>query len=115
MGRRTRNLPAPPQVVWTSLVAPHQPGTRPWLNLLGDEVEPQMLSSTEHVEVIWTSLWPSRPLDEVRLHLTASGGGTDLEFTLLSPDEPPDDSKLGHLRRRLNVLLFADLRFSYGQ
>ncbi|WP_245645576.1 hypothetical protein [Pseudonocardia acaciae] len=42
-------------------------------------------------------------------------GETSLRFTLLTPDEAPDQSKTGHLRRRLNQLLFADLRFSYGQ
>lgn len=115
LGRRTRNLPAPPQVVWSTLVAPRQPGTRPWLNLLDDEVEPRVLSSTEPREVVWASLWPGRPNDQIRLRLTAGHGGTDLEFTLLTPDEPPDDSRLGHLRRRLNILLFADLRYSYGQ
>jgi hypothetical protein len=42
---------------------------------------------------VWSSLWPSRPHDQVQ----------------------PDQSKLGHLRKRLNHLLGADLRFSYGQ
>jgi hypothetical protein len=60
-------------------------------------------------------LWPSRPNDEVHLELTAAGSETSLRFRLLTPDNPPDESKTGHLRRRLNELLFADLRFSYGQ
>jgi hypothetical protein len=40
---------------------------------------------------------------------------TLLRFVLLTPDDPPDQSKTGHLRRRMNQPLFADLRFSYGQ
>ncbi|MBB5914421.1 hypothetical protein BJY24_003288 [Nocardia transvalensis] len=35
--------------------------------------------------------------------------------TLPAADPPPDQSKTGHLRYRLNKLLFADLRYSYGQ
>jgi hypothetical protein len=34
---------------------------------------------------------------------------------LLAVGDPPDDSKAGHIRKRINHLLFADLRFSYGQ
>lgn len=31
-------------------------------------------------------------------------------------DEPrPDDSLIGHLRKRMNVLINADLRYSFGQ
>jgi hypothetical protein len=40
---------------------------------------------------------------------------TALHFTLLAAGDPPDDSKTGHIRRRVSQLLFADLRFSYGQ
>jgi hypothetical protein len=45
----------------------------------------------------------------------ATGSETLLRFSLLTPDGPPDESKTGHLRRRMNQLLFADLRYSYGQ
>jgi hypothetical protein len=34
---------------------------------------------------------------------------------LLTPGQAPDVSKTGHLRKWLNQLLFADLRYSYGQ
>ena len=116
IGSRARTLPAPPAVVRASLVDPHRPGTRPWLVLLSDEVEPVVLASEEPGRVVWSSLWPSRPNDRVHFELTASGdGGTSLRFTLLTPDEAPDASKTGHLRRRMNQLLFADLRFSCGQ
>jgi len=115
IGSKARKLPAPPAAVWDSLVDPQQPGARPWLTLLPDEVEPKILASEKPHRIVWSSLWPSRPNDEVHLALTAVGGETSLRFTLLTPDEAPDQSKTGHLRRRLNHLLFADLRFSYGQ
>ncbi|QIS05397.1 hypothetical protein F5X71_26535 [Nocardia brasiliensis] len=112
IGERARQLPAPPRVVWASLAGPR----RPWLRLLADEVEPVVLAAEEPRLVVWSSLWPSRPDDQVRIELTATtGGATVLRFVLRTPSEVPDPSKLGHLRRRLNTILFADLRFSYGQ
>ena len=83
--------------------------------MLSDEVEPEILVAEEPTRLVWSSLWPSRPDDQVQLELSSVGGETTLTFTLLTPEEPPDPSKLGHLRRRLNQLLGADLRFSYGQ
>ncbi|MEU0532882.1 hypothetical protein [Amycolatopsis tolypomycina] len=116
IGSRARTLPAPPGVVWDSLVAPRRAGTRPWLHLLADEVEPSVLTAEKPGRVTWSSLWPSRPDDRILFGLTAArDGGTLLRFTLLTPGEAPDQSKTGHLRRRLNQLLFADLRHSYGQ
>ncbi|MGN6132508.1 MAG: hypothetical protein ACTHOK_19430 [Nocardioidaceae bacterium] len=88
-GSRARKLPAPPPIVWDSLTSPQKPGARPWLDLLED--------------------------DQILLELAADETETSLRFTLLTPDERPDDSKTGHIRRRINQLLFADLRFSYGQ
>lgn len=114
LARRTRNLPAPPPVVWRSLACPDEAGTRPWLALLDDETAPTVLEADEPHALVWSTLWPDRPDDEVHFRLTPHAGGTNLEFVLLSPDQP-DESTLGHVRRRLNVLLFADLRYSYGQ
>lgn len=114
-GSRARRLPAPPRIVWQSLTDIHAPGARPWLDLLHDEVEPRVLESESPVRVVWSSLWPSRPDDRVLLELAAVDAETSLRFTLLTPGELPDDSKTGHLRKRMNQVLFADLRFSYGQ
>jgi hypothetical protein len=115
LGSKARKLPASPAIVWESLMDPRLPGARPWLNLLDDEVEPTILDAEKPIRVVWSSLWPSRPNDQVHLELTAVASETSLRFTLLTPDDPPDASKTGHLRRRVNHLLFADLRFSYGQ
>lgn len=114
IGSRAGKLPAPPSAVWSSLAEPDQPGARPWLALLPDEVEPRILLADKPSRVVWSSLWPSRPNDEVHFELTAVDGQTSLRFTLLTPDELPDESKTGHLRYRMNHLLFADLRSSYG-
>jgi len=52
----------------------------------------------------------------VVLDLTSDGeGGSRLGFTLLAAGDPPDPALTGHIRKRINQVLFADLRFSYGQ
>ena len=92
LGDRTRQLPAPPHVVFTSLTHPGLPGARPWLVLLDDEVPPVILSSHEPHRVQWSSLWPSRPNDLVDLELSPKDGGTLLRFILSTPDEEPDET-----------------------
>ena len=115
LGRRTRNLPAPPPIVWDSLADPHRPGTRPWLTLRSDEVEPSVLDSRKPVLVVWSSIWPQTPDQEIRFELASDGAsGTDLTWILTSPVEM-DGAAVGHRRFRLNHLLWAELRYSYGQ
>jgi hypothetical protein len=65
-------------------------------------------------QVVWSSLWSSRPDARIRFDLTASSG-TYLRWTLLVDEPAPDASKLGHMRKRLNVLINANLRYSFGQ
>ncbi|WP_300013142.1 hypothetical protein [Pseudonocardia sp.] len=112
-GTRRRNLPAPPHVVGESLGEPDRDPARPWLFLLDGEERPVVLERTAQ-RVVWSSLWPRRPEALIVFDLDAGGGGTDLRWTLLV-DELPDASLLGHYRRRINVLINANLRYSYGQ
>lgn len=58
IGSRAQILPAPPHVVWRSLTAPDEPGTRAWLapGLLADEVVPTVLESDEPTRVVWSTL-----------------------------------------------------------
>jgi hypothetical protein len=98
------------------LTQPHEPGARDWLRLLDDEVEPQVLEAEEPGLVVWSSRWPVRPDDVVRLELSAAvGGGTSLRWTMTTEAEPPDGGFVGYARFRLNHLLWSDLRLSYGQ
>jgi hypothetical protein len=115
IGSRERRQPAPPHVVWRSLVEPHQPGARSWLDLLDDEVEPRIVQAVEPNLVIWSSLWPSRADDTIRFDLRPSGVETALHWMVLTNNPPPDASKTGHLRYRMNVLVNERLRLSYGQ
>jgi hypothetical protein len=115
IGSRERTLPAPPHVVWQSLVDPAEAAARPWLRLLDDEVPPRILAAEEPQLVVWSSLWLRRPDDVVRLELRpAPDGSTSLRWTMVTAGELPDAGLTGHVRHRLDRLLWADLRLSYG-
>lgn len=115
LGSRERTQPPPPAIVWGSLTEPGQPAARPWLDLLPDEVPPRVLEAVKPTLVVWSSLWPDRPLDRVHFDLRPAGSGCALRWTLTTTGEPPTASRLGHLRYRLNVLINERLRLSYGQ
>lgn len=86
-GTRRRGQPAPPRVVFEALTTPDQHPARPWLLLLADERRPDVVEAVEPGLVVWSSLW----------------------------DRRPDASHLGHLRRRINELVNANLRYTFGQ
>ncbi|WP_029110426.1 hypothetical protein [Mycobacterium sp. URHD0025] len=117
IGSRQRNLPAPPHVVFDDLTVPSRSPARSWLNLLDDEVAPVVLESRAPGRVVWSSLWPRQPDARITFELPQGGpgGGTDLRWTL-SVDEPaPDEKMAGHMRKRINTLIHANLRQTYGQ
>lgn len=115
IGTRKRNQPAPPSAVFEALTQPDRPGARLWLRLLEDEVRPQVIEHRAPEYVLWSTLWPRRRDAVIRFDLLPGGGGTDLRWTL-SVDEPvPDESLLNHLRKRMNQLINAELRYSFGQ
>ena len=114
-GRRQRALPAPPHVVAGSLIEPDSDSARPWLHLLPDGQRPAIVEARPSELVVWSSLWPTLPDAQVRFDIRPDGQGTDLTWTLLLAEPLPDDSKLGHLRKRINQLINANLRYTYGQ
>jgi hypothetical protein len=116
IGRRTKNQPPPPHIVFAALTEPHRDPTRPWLDLRHDEQEPTVLESRSPDLVVWSSIWPSRPDARLRFDLLpdASGQGTELCWSLTVDDPEPDGSKIGHLRKRVNELINANLRYSFG-
>ena len=115
VGTRKKNQPAPPSVVFEALTEPERPGGRPWLRLLADEIRPRVLESDEPGLVVWASIWPKRPDAVIRFDLPGSGGGTDLRWTLSVEEPVPDDALVGHLWKRLNQLINAELRYFFGQ
>jgi len=104
-------------VVFESLLDPDRDPTRPWLVLLEDEQRPLVLTRHKPDTLIWSSLWIKRPDAHVRFELPPgkTGSGTDLRWTLLLQEPHPDAVLLGHLRKRLNVLINGNLRYSFGQ
>lgn len=82
-----------------------------------DETEPVVLEVNEPHLVVWSSLWPVRPDARIRFDLPYDAGqqGTDLLWTLEVDEPEPEAPLLGHMRKRLNVLINAELRYSFGQ
>lgn len=117
IGSRMRKQPAPPRVLFEALTQPDRDPARPWLVLLDDEQRPTVLHTDESALVIWSSLWRRRPDATVRFTLSpeAGGEGTDLRWTLLVEPPEPDPALVGHLRKRINQLINANLRLSLGQ
>jgi len=116
-GRRTQELPAPPHVVWSDLRTPRREGVRAWLDLQDDERAPAILEADEPTRIVWSSLWPDRPDDRIELIIAPYESETALEFVWSAPEgsDVPSAGRIGHVRKRLNVLLFGELRYSYGQ
>lgn len=110
-----RSQPAPARVLWLSLTQPRDPAARQWLELLDDEIDPRILDSIEPTLVVWSSLWPDRPDESIRFDILPAGQGCQVRWTLLTTGARPTESKLGHMRLRLNVLINERLRRSYGQ
>ena len=114
LGTRGKEQPPPPHVVHEALVTPNRDPARQWLQLLDDEVPPVVLEATAPSLVVWSSIWVKRPQAQVRFDLEQAGQGCYLRWTLTDVDDP-GDALVGHMRKRLNVLVNAELRCSFGQ
>lgn len=115
IGSRRRSQPAPPHVVFEALTEPDRDPSRPWLELLEDEQRPTVLHSEAPSTLTWSSLWTKRPDAVVRFDLPGGRAGTDLRWTFFVDEPAPGDALVGHMRKRLNQLINANLRFTFGQ
>ncbi|MBL7501162.1 hypothetical protein I6A84_10820 [Frankia sp. CNm7] len=116
IGSRRRGQPAPPHVVFEALTNPDRDPARPWLTLLRDERRPRVVTARPPDVLVWSSLWPKRPDATIHFDLPRAGdGGTDLRWTLYVDEPIPDASTVGHMRKRLNQLVNANLRYTFGQ
>jgi hypothetical protein len=103
-------------VVFEALSNPDCDPSRPSLDLLDDEQRPNVLRSDAPTSLVWSSLWIKRPDATITFDLPPdSGSGTDLRWTLHVEEPVPTDALVGHMRKRLNQLLNANLRFTFGQ
>lgn len=119
VGTNQRNLPPPPHIVFAALVRADAveaalPGS--WLSILADEQPPTVLASEHPSLVVWSSLWPARQDAVIRFELPAgkNGDGTDLRWVLLVEKPPPPGAALGHMFKRINQLINANLRYTFG-
>jgi hypothetical protein len=116
IGSRRRNQPAPPHVMFEALTDPDRDPNRPWLDLVDDEQRPKVLHSDAPSPLVWSSLWIKRPDATVTFELPPGfGGGTELRWTLHVVEPVPAQALIGHMRKRLNELINANLRFTFGQ
>lgn len=113
---RKRNQPPPPRVVFDALIEHDRDPARPWLDLRDDEHRPRVVRAHGASTVVWSSLWTKRPDAIVQFELSPSvDGGTALRWTLYVDEPLPDAAAVGHMRKRLNQLINANLRFTFGQ
>src|SRR4051794_40499082 len=114
LGSRRKSQPAPARYVYEALSEPNRDPARQWLALLDDEVPPAMLNCEEPIVVTWSSIWRKRPEAQVRFDIEPGGQGCDLRWTLLDVADP-GPALVGHMCKRLNQLINAELRYSFGQ
>ena len=100
-----------------ALVRPNSDPARQWLTLAADEQRPEVVESVRPELVVWSSLWAHRPDALIRFDLPPdkAGQGTDLTWSLLVDQPEPHPALLGHMRQRINELINAELRYSFGQ
>jgi hypothetical protein len=115
IGSRARTQPPPPHIVFESLIEPNRDPARPWLALLDDEQPPTILAATFPHKITWSSLWTRRPDAVIEFDLSGDASGTRLRWTLCVNEAAPDDALVGHMRKRFNELINANLRYTYGQ
>ena len=115
LGRRTRGLPPPPWVVCGSRCPSRavRAPARGW-SLLDDEVEPRILDEQKAGSRGLVVAVAENPDQLIRFELAPEGDGTGLTVGADLAGRARLE-RVGHRRFRLNHLLFADLRYSYGQ
>jgi len=83
---------------------------REWLHLEDGGVPPRVLEAVRPCRVVWASLWPDRLGDQIRFDINDER----LTWTLIGEASAEDEPRLDQLRYRLNVIINADLRNSFG-
>jgi hypothetical protein len=82
---------------------------RVWLDLRDGELTPRVVQAVFPSLVVWASLWPDRPDDQIRFDIEDQR----LTWTLMGEASDADEERLDQLRYRLDVMINADLRISF--
>jgi hypothetical protein len=110
--RRSRRQPPPAWAIYEALSDPiADQARREWLDLRDGELPPRVVQAVFPSLVVWASLWPDRPDDQIRFDIEDQR----LTWTLLGEASAGDEERLDQLRYRLDVMINADLRISFGQ
>lgn len=113
---RRRTQPPPPHIVFRALTDPDRDPTRQWLILREGEQRPTIAEAVEPNLVVWTSIWSWRPDARIRFELSGSRrSGTTLCWTLTVDGPVPDGDTVIRMRKRVNELINANLRYTFGQ
>jgi hypothetical protein len=115
IGSRQRGQPPPPHIVYEALSDPDRDPNRSWLELLDDEQRPRVIRAEPPSLLVWSSLWIKRPDATLRFDLPPGHGGTDLRWTLYVDEPAPDGALIGHMLKRVNQLINANLRHTFGK
>lgn len=107
--------PPPPHIVFEALRHPDADPARPWLDLLPDEQHPVVIESNPPRSLTWSSIWTQRPDAVIRFELPGDSNGTNLRWMLYVDEPLPDQPLIGHMRKRMNQLINANLRYTFGQ
>jgi hypothetical protein len=111
-----KTQPPPPHIVWQALADPAIAGPRMWLRIGRGERRPEVVQSRAPDLVVWSSLWVDRPKDRIRFEIASDGlSGSTLRWTLLAGEDGPPAERIAEMRYRLNQLINAELRYSFGQ
>lgn len=107
--------PPPPRIVFDALMDPDHVSRRPWLELLPDEQRPTVTESNPPTSLTWSSIFTQRPDAVIRFELLGDNSGTRLRWMLYVDEPLPDEPLTGHMRKRINELINANLRYTFGQ
>ena len=81
-----------------------------------DEQRPEVVETVESALVVWSSIWPWRRDARIRFELSGSRRSSTTVCWILTVDDPvPDDEAILRMRTRVNELINANLRSTFGQ
>jgi hypothetical protein len=109
--RRSKSQPPPAWAIYEALSDPiADQARREWLDLHDGELPPRIVQAVFPSLVVWASLWPDRPDDQIRFDIEDQR----LTWTLMGEASDADEERLDQLRYRLDVMINAGLRISFG-